>query len=307
MNNKIILFWSNIPSKNGYTNYIDWQNSELKFSPFHELVFKAHERLNNTVELWTFQKISNFPYNNITIKNANEYIDPKIAFDCLEKGHSIAFLADAIRLKRAAEVLGIVLDMDVVCLKPFPNYDSWFSTMPSKKTGGFAPKWGKNRPPMVVHDGSWDGKELTIFPIKVANTTKKQIDDLANKIIEKLQKEPKHTSDEWNSILWTVKKIADLDTTAKVFQPIYMSPLPAWLGEGKCYSIESPTRLTGDTILYGHTLPSIDEIFEKSYAIAHFFESAWNKADVITKDQWDNLPKDCLLYKEYDLILGKGS
>ena len=62
---RVILFWSNIPSDFGYTNYQDWKNSELKFSPFHDLVFKSHERLNNDVELWTFQQVTNFPYKNI--------------------------------------------------------------------------------------------------------------------------------------------------------------------------------------------------------------------------------------------------
>ena len=301
---RVILFWSNIPSDFGYTNYQDWENSELKFSPYHDLVFKSHERLNNDVELWTFQQVTNFPYKNITIKNANKYINTEFAFNCLNMGHSIAFVSDAIRLKRASEVLGIVLDMDTVCLKPFPKYNSWFSTMPSKKTGGFAPKWGKNRPPMIVHDGSWNGKELTAFPLKVSLNTKKQIDCLADKIIAKLAQKTKRTSNEWNSTLWTIKTIADQDTTAKVFEPIYMSPLPAWLGKGKCYSIESPTRLTGDTVLFGHRLPSIDEIFEKSYVVAHFFESVWNNADLLSAENWGKLPIDCLLSKECELILG---
>jgi hypothetical protein len=298
----IVLYWSNIPEKSGFDNHHDWRTSELKFSPFHDLVFKSHYRVGNTVELWTHQQVTDFPYENITIKDANEIIPSQDVFDSLSSGHSIAFVSDAVRLKRASQILGIVLDMDCVCLRPFPAYESWFSTMPSKKTSGFAPKWGPNKPPFTVHDGSWNGKELAIFPIKVAKTTQHQISDLSDMIINKLHNKPKGTSNEWNSILWTVKAIANSDTTAKIFEPLYNCPLPAWLGEGKCYSIESPTRLTGNTTLFGHRLPSIDDIFDNSYCIAHFFESAWNKADVISDQTWNHIPLDSLLYQECKLI-----
>ncbi len=302
MNTPIVLYWSNIPSRNGFYNYQDWQTSELQFSPFHDLVFKSHQRSGNVVELWTHQQVTDFPFDNVTIKDASEFIAPQNVFDSLARGHSIAFVADAVRLKRASQINGIVLDMDYVCIRPFPEYNSWFSTMPSKKTGGFAPKWGKNKPPMIVHDGSWDGKELACFPIKVDDTTKYQINKLSDMIIDKLHHPPVGTSNEWNSILWTVKAIANSDTTAKILEPIYNCPLPAWLGNGKCYSIESPTRLTGDTILFGHRLPSIDEIFQKSYGIQHFFESAWNNAGLMSNSVWDKLPKDSLLSKECELM-----
>lgn len=298
---KIIMYWSNIPERCGYNTVDEWTNSELKFSLLHDLVFKSHERLNNDVEIWTHQKVTEFSYD-IKIKNAEEVISAKDAFNALSFGHSIAFVSDAVRLKRASETLGIVLDMDSVMLKSFPEHDSWFSTMPSKKTGGMVPQWGPNKPPMTVHDGSWDGKELSAFPIKISETTQQEISDLSDRIVEKLKIKPKGTTDEWNSILWTVKNIANRDTTAKIFQPIYMSPVPAWKGRGKCYTIESPTRLDGKTQIFGHTMPSIDEIMSKSYIVAHFFESAFQDAEMINEKLWDNIPDDCLLAREMDLV-----
>lgn len=297
---KIILFWTNKPNSDTYFRD-SWRSSELKFSPFHELVIESHRKIGNDVELWTYQNVSEPPAG-IKIKDASTIMSYDTAHMALMNGHSIAHIADAIRLKRASQVEGVVLDMDAVVLKKFPEHDSWFATMPSKKTGGFAPQWGKNKPPMKVHDNSWDGKELTAFPIKVGPNTKQQVNDLADWIIEKLKTDPKNSSDEWNSVLWTVKKICSTDTTAKVYQPIYFCPLPAWLGEGKCYSMESPSRLDGKTELFGHTMPSIDEIAEKSFTVQHFFESAWNKADSISKREWNNLALDSLIRKEYDYI-----
>jgi hypothetical protein len=299
---KIILYWSNIPEKSGYKTVDEWRESELEFSPLHDLVFKSHEKLGNDVEVWTHQKVSNFNYNGITIKDASSIISHEAVFNGLSWGHSIAFVADAVRVKRASEVLGIVLDMDSVCLRPFPEYDSWFSTMPAKKTSSMAPKWGPKKPPMTVHDGSWDGKALTAFPIKIGQTTQQEMSKLSDDIIAKFQVEPKGGTDEWNSILWTVKAIANRDTTAKVFEPLYMSPLPAWLGVGKCYSLESPSRLDGNTAIFGHTLPSIDDIMENSYIVAHFFESAFQNADQIDSDSWSNIPDGSLLAREMDAV-----
>ena len=299
---KIIMYWSNIPAKSGYTTVDEWRNAELQFSPHHDLVFKSHERLGNDVEIWTHQKVSEFNYSGITIRDAGEIMSHDTCFDGLSWGHSIAFIADTVRVKRASEVLGIVLDMDSVCLRTFPEHDSWFSTMPAKITSSMAPKWGPKKPPMTVHDGSWDGKALTAFPIKIGSTTQKEMSALADSIHEKFKTKPKGGSDEWNSILWTVKKIANNDTTAKVFKPIYMSPLPAWLPVGKCYSLESPTRLDGVTEIFGYPLPSIEDIMSKSFIVAHFFESAFQNADQIEADKWGSIPDGSLLAKEMDLI-----
>lgn len=299
---KIILYWSNIPKKFGYKTIDEWKESNLKFSPLHDLVFKSHEKLENDVELWTHQKVDNFNYKGIVIKDASKIMSHEDVFNALAWGHSIAFIADAVRIKRASQTLGIVLDMDCVCLKKFPDYDSWYSTMPAKRTSSMAPKWGPKKPPMKVHDGSWNGKELTIFPIKISQKTQDVMSKFADKIMQKLRIRPKGGTDEWNSILWTVKAIANTDTTAKVYQPIYMSPLPAWCGSGKCYSIEDPTRLDGNTKLFGYPMPSIDDILKNSYCVAHFFESAFQDANLIENDKWNKIPKGSLLYKEMELI-----
>jgi len=299
---KIILYWSNIPERYGYQTVNEWRNSELKFSPLHDLVFKSHERLKNDVELWTHQKISNFKYKGIDIRDAGEIISHEDVFNTLSMGHSIAFVSDAIRIKRASQTLGIVLDMDCVCLRPFPNYDSWFSTMPAKRTGSMAPKWGPKKPPFIVHDGSWDGKALSIFPTKIGKTTQETMSRFSDLIMKMLQRKPKGGTDEWNSILWTVKSISNQDKTAKVFEPIYMSPLPGWLGKGNCYSIEDPTRLDGNTELFGYPLPSIQDILDNSYCVAHFFESAFQDADLIEETKWNNISDNCLLAKEMEFI-----
>ena len=298
---KIILFWT--VYNDTFENADQWRNFTFTPTDLHFLVFQGHEKLQNDVELYSYQKCK-LDFTHIKLKDANDYIDYKEAFTALQNGHSIAHISDAIRMKRASEVEGIILDSDAVPLKKFPDQNSWFSTMPCKKTGGFAPKWGENKPPMKVHDNSWDGKELTAFPVKVGTNTKDKFNALAEQIISKLKQPPKQSSDEWNSILWTVKEIANNDTSATIYKPIYMCPLPAWLTAGKCYSLESPTRLDGKTELFGHIMPSIDEILSKSFVVQHFFESAFQKAD--EKDIfWDSLPKSCLLKKEYIYINGE--
>ena len=298
----VVLFWTNMPRPSQTCD--DWQNSLLEFSPFHDLVFRSHEKAGNTVELWTYQRVEEFPYNNIRVCNAETLYPADYIYRSLNRGHSIAFVSDACRLKRASEIEGIVLDMDCVCLRPFPDGDSWFATMPSKKTGGFAPQWGKNKPPFTVHDGSWDGKELAIFPIKVGPHTRKPVKELADWIVHRMTGKPSGSSNEWNKILWTVKEIANKDTTATIYKPLSMCPLPAWLGKNSCYSMESPTRLTGDTVLFGHRLPSIQEIFDNSYCVAHFFESTFSNSTAVNPVLWQNLPPDCLLYKECEFVYG---
>jgi hypothetical protein len=96
-----------------------------------------------------------------------------------------------------------------------------------------------------------------------------------------------------------------IDKKSKVYKPLYFCPLPAWLGKEKCYSLESPSRLDGKTELFGHTLPDINEIFEKSFIVQHFFESAFNKSSGVDNDFWETLKDDCLLANEAKHIFGK--
>ena len=80
---KIIMYWSNIPAKAGYKTVNEWREAELQFSPHHDLVLKSHERLGNDVEIWTHQKVSEFNYKGITIKDAGEIMSHDICFDGL--------------------------------------------------------------------------------------------------------------------------------------------------------------------------------------------------------------------------------
>lgn len=296
---KIILFWTEY--NNTFTDVEKWRNHTFVPTELHQLAFQGHEKLGNTVELYTYQKLD-VNFKSIIIKDAHDIIDYRDAFASLQSGHSIAHISDAVRISRASDVNGIVLDSDAVPLRPFPEHNTWYSTMPCKKTGGFAPKWGKNKPPMKVHDGSWDGKELTAFPIKIGDSTKESFKQLSKSIIKLLKTNPKETSNEWNSVLWSVKQIANQDKEGVVFQPLYMCPLPAWLSANKCYSLEHPTRLNGKTELFGHVLPSIDEIMSKSYIVQHFFESAFQKGTEYKERSFAHLPDGCLLKKEYQHI-----
>jgi hypothetical protein len=94
------------------------------------------------------------------------------------------------------------------------------------------------------------------------------------------------------------------DTSYKVYPPIAFCPVPAWLGGGKCYSIQSPTKFDGKTTLFGYPLPHFRHIIEESYIVQHFHESAFSKSELVKNDFWLNLPNDCLVAKEAEYILG---
>ena len=299
---KIILFWSVYNSS--FTDVESWRNYTFEPTELHRLAFQGHEKLRNQVELYTYQRVD-VNFDSIVIRDAHDILDYRQAFASLQSGHSIAHISDAIRIYRASEINGIVLDSDAVPLKPFPTHETWYSTMPCKKTGGFAPKWGENKPPMKVHDGSWDGKELTAFPIKIGENTKQDFRNLAENIIKLLKTNPKETSNEWNSVLWTVKQIANNDKEGIVYKPLYMCPLPAWLSANKCYSLENPTRLDGKTELFGHQLPSISDIMNNSFIVQHFFESAFQKGTEYKNRTFADLPDGCLLKQEYNYIYGE--
>ena len=298
---KHILFWSEYNSNMTYDIFI---NKEITLSPFHKLALKSHEKLNTDVVLFTYQKIKTKLPKNIKVMDAGSIFPIKVAYNVLKEGHSIAHISDCVRLKYASKVNGVVLDMDAVLLKNLPSDFGWFASMPAKRTGGFAPKWGKAHPPIYVADKSWDGKALFNFPLKVSNEISKNIESLSHKIMHTLLEPPKKGSKSWNFVIWNVKKIIKYDQNAKVYQPIYFHPLPAWLGKNKCYSLESPTRLNGKTELFGYILPNIKKIFNKSYIIHHFFESTFNKSETVNDNFWANIPNDCLVAEEAKHILG---
>tara|TARA_R110000764_G_scaffold89383_3_gene170871 strand:- start:2522 stop:3448 length:927 start_codon:yes stop_codon:yes gene_type:complete len=299
MEHKHILFWTTYTDND--KSLRDWIEKPIKLSPFHTLTLLSHTKIKNEVYLYTYHNIkeSKVP-KGITLMDANDILPNHVAFKALKKGHSIAHISDAVRLKVASALNGIVIDMDAVVLRKFPNVDSFYSSMPAKMTGGFAPKWGKSHPPLKVHDNSWDGKALCAFPLKVSNETSKHIESLSHKIMKNLLSEP----NDWNYILWTIKKIIEIDTKGIVFPPIKCCPVPAWLRKDKCYSLESPTRLNGEVVLYGHKLPTIKSILEESYIVQHFFESAFSNSGMVSNDFWELIKTDCLLEKEVKKILG---
>lgn len=298
---KHILFWSEYEPTMNYGKFI---NKKVKLSPFHILTLKAHEKLQNEVILFSYQDFETKLPKNVTLTHAGDIFPSKTAFSVLQNGHSIAHISDCVRLKYASQVMGVVLDMDAILLKKLPTEFGWFASMPAKKTGGFAPKWGKSHPPLTVHDNSWSGKDLAAFPIKVNKAMSRHIESLSHKIMHTLLDPPKKDSKSWNYVIWTLKDIMKKDSEFKVFPPISFCPVPAWLGSGKCYSIESPTRMNGKTTLFGHPLPKVQDIINESYVVQHFFESAFSKSRKVGNDFWMHLPSDCLLAKEAEHILG---
>ena len=314
MENKIILFWSVYDSEKD-NDYNRWVNKRINISGFHLLSLIAHVKLENDVALYSYQKFNEGQIpKGIKVKNASSVFSSKKVFEALSRGHNIAHISDVVRLTVANENKGIVLDMDAICLKKLPKLESYYGSMPAKLSGGVAPKWGKLHPPLPIFDNSWDGKGLFMFPVKINNEIKQEIIALTDKIKKTLEVSPKKTSKAWNYVMWGVKDTIKNNPKAKVFEPIYFCPLTAWLRKGNCYSLESPTRLDGITEKFGVRFPSIDEIFEKSITIQHFFESAGNldggygvtskTINKTTNNFWLDLNYDCLLAKEAKYIIG---
>jgi hypothetical protein len=313
--NKIILFWSTFNVKTD-KDYNSWINKKINISAFHLLTLRSHIKLKNNTTLYSYQEFNEGQVpEGIKVKDANDIFDSKKAFDSLINGHSIAHISDVVRLRVAADVSGIVLDMDAVMLKELPEDDSWFASMPAKLTGGLAPKWGDAHPPLCINDNSWDGKALFNFPVKVNKIIKADIMKLCDEIIATLKVEPKTGSKAWNYVIWGVKKLIGINKESKVFEPIYFHPLPAWLRKGNCYSLEYPSRLDGKTELFGTPLPDITDIFIKSFVVHHFFESSAHSQGgygVTTNESenneilfWKKLHKSSLLGLEAYFIIGK--
>lgn len=305
---KIILFWSTFNDSNIEVN--EWVNSTAKLSPFHFLSLKSHEKFGNEVELYTYQKIDNknIPQN-IVIKNADNIFPAKYAHNALMRGHSIAHISDGVRLKVASRINGgIPLDMDAVVLNPFPKAENvgWFATSPAKVLGGVAYKWGKAHPPLTVHDNSWDGKAVNMFPIIVNNKIKAEVEKLANNIFATLASDPVKNSKGWNYVMRALGEMIKVDRDLITCQPIVFCPIPGWLPSGTCYSLEAPTRLDGNTKAYGYLLPSINEILKNSITVQHCFESVYrftNKPD-LPKGFWLTVKEGSLVSKEAEFVLG---
>lgn len=297
------MFWSTF--KKGDT-LRQFTNRKLSLSAAHSLTLLSHKRLGNVVYLFTYNDFSNVSLpNNIKIFDAHFTFPKQQAYNALSRGHSIAHVSDVVRIKESVKHSGIVIDMDVVVLREMNKVDTFYSSMPAKMTGGVAPQWGKSHPPIHIHDKSWDGRALCCFPLKAGKANSKQLLLLAAKIENTLAHEPKNSSKAWNYVLWTVKDIIKQDKTGKVYQPLFNVPIPAWKSAGNCYSIERKCKFDGVTKVFGYTMPSEQDIFNKSFMVGHFFESAFSDSDNVSNSFWKNLPESCFLAKEAIFILGK--
>tara|TARA_R110000772_G_scaffold13035_4_gene38974 strand:- start:2805 stop:3758 length:954 start_codon:yes stop_codon:yes gene_type:complete len=299
---KFNLFWSTYAPGESLEEF---RSKRLMLSPAHTLSILSHHENGSEAVIYTYQDFKGkvLP-SGIEYADANDLFPVEEAFSSLERGHSIAHVSDIVRMTASINNLGVILDMDVVILKPLPNLDSFYSTMPAKRTGGVAIQWGKAHPPIKIHDESWDGKAMCGFPLKVASHTSSQFLDLVNKIKDSLSKPPRKSSKGWNYVLWTVKDIIKTDLTGKVFQPMANIPVATWMGAGKCYSLESPSRLDGVTKVFGHLMPTKESIMKESYMVSHFFESAFSKSNSVEDSFWHNVPEGCLLADEALFICG---
>jgi hypothetical protein len=298
----LILFWSNYPQKGEPVEA--WSNRPLEMSQLHKLSIASYAKFATATTIYTYQAAPECPFPNVTFANASEIYPIEDAFAALVQGHSLAHVSDVVRLQAALAVDGIVLDMDAVLLREPPNLPYFFASMPAKLTGGFAPKWGKAHPPLAVHDKSWDGKALSAFPVKVSADIAPQIAHLISKIKHTLKLLPMQSSKAWNYIMWDLKRIAWEKRDAVVHKPIAFCPIPAWMGSGKCYSLQVPTRFNGSHELFGYVFPSIDTIMREGHAVQHFFESSYKASAKMGSDFWLTVSDDCLLGREAKHVLG---
>lgn len=294
--NRVFLFWTKYDSTVD-TDLQGWINRPIWLNPSHVLSLQAHLKFGHEVHLYTYQPLSHGIPENVTVHNATQFYPAEDAFSALSRGHSVAHISDIVRLRSAATHLGLVADMDAIVINQLPDLDEFYCTMPAKATGGVAPKWGKAHPAFTIHDQSWDGKALSAFPVKVSERMSRHIFQLSDKIHNTLSAPPKTDTKAWNYILWTLKEMSRMYSDTKIFPPLATCPVPSWLGPGKCYSTESPTRLDGTHTIFGYQLPSIPEIMTNSYIVQHFFESAWQNysQDQTAVSFWYDIPHDSLL------------
>ena len=302
----ISLFWSTNLRKDSET-FNHWRHRRISLSTFHEATLLSHVKAGNTVRLYTYQNFDeSVPIpSEIIVEDADRYFSAEDAFSALKRGHSIAHISDVVRLRSAIEHEAVVMDIHNIALRPFPEIDTFTSTMPAKTTGAMAIQFKDNHPPFKIKDGSWDGKALSVFPTKVHKTISEYIKELCGKIESSLSKLPTKGTKGWNYVVWTLKEIANKYEHVHVMKPIDTTPFPAWKSAGKCYSLDAPTKLDGVTNVYGYVLPSIDQILQESYCVQHFFESAFKNARSLTAGFWQGIKVGSLLYEELNLVLGQ--
>lgn len=293
----IILFWSNPPKG----SIGDWKNSEAVFTAHHALPFLSHKRVGHKVVLLSYQKIRYVP-EHIEVVDADTVIPIGIAYKAIKNGYNIAHVSDLLRFVYWFNNSGIITDCDVVALKKFPKFP-FYSSYPAKKSGGVAPKWGKNNPPLYVKGGKWDGKANMGFPMRPSREMTKEMSKYINKIIYKFDRPSnkllgKAKRDE-NWIMDIAKELNRKDLNADTFEPLYFCPYPYWSKE-KCSTL---VNREGQE-LFGYRLPTHEEILKNSYGVSHWFESAFIENET-TVGHWEKVPSDSLVAKEAELICGK--
>ena len=144
---------------------------------------------------------------------------------------------------------------------------------------------------------------MCAFPLSVSSKIANPLLKLADKIVDTLKCPPKKSSKSWNYVLWTIKDIIK-ESQLPVYRPHFFCPVPAWMPQGKCYSLQHPSRFDGTTSIYGHVLPKMTDIFNSSYAVQHFFESAFQNATTVSDDFWLKIFVQCLLGREAYRVVG---
>lgn len=292
----VFLFWSKYDANLDH-DYAAWRSRTVFCNPSHTLSLQSHAKFAHTVFLFTYQPIGTRLPENVKVLNADDFFSGEQAFLALQRGHSIAHVSDLVRLRAANKAEGLVIDMDTIIVNKLPELDGYFCTVPARLTSHYAPKWQDSLPPMTVHDNTWDGKAFCNFPLKINKEMSLHITALADTIEHALLDAPLKGTKAWNFIMWTLREISAQLVNVKVFPPLKTGPIPAWLGPGKCYSLESPTRLTGKTVLFGYRLPSIQEILDETFFLQHWFESTYKAVSKQTTPAlfWYNIPVDSLI------------
>ena len=295
----IICFWSKYDNE---TNINDWLYKEIELNEFHKFALLSQLKYNKNVYLYTYQKLKNVP-EGINVEYAGKIFNENLAFRSLKLGHNIAHISDIVRMRMAIMLNGVIMDMDMVALRPLPNINAFFSTGPAKSEGAMAIKWKDNHPPFNIVDNSWDGKALSFFPCKVGLDMEKDIWALIERIKEQLSRPPIKNTKGWNYIMWSIKDIANKNPHIKVFEPLYCGVVPVWKGKNNCYSLDYPTKFNGSTKLFGYRMPDIQEILDNSFIVGHYFESAFKGAGKY-ENIWDNIKEGSLLHAELEHVLG---
>lgn len=291
------MFWGRY-SPEIDTSFEVWKNRQIEITELGKLTLLSHSRLDNQVILYTYQPIAGNIPSNVEVINASEIFNDTAAYDALSRGHRVCHVSDVIRLVHAGQNTGVVIDMDTVVLRKFPE-TGFIGSMPAKLTGGFAPKWGKAHPPLKIIDNGWDGKALIDFPVSVDEDMKQAILEIGIVIAKRLGGEPIKGFDGWNAICRQLENIP-----VKILPPFYTCPVPPWKNKG-CYSLESPTRLDGETTLYGQVMPSVERILNESLAVQHFFESSFRGEYRSEKGFWEEVKEGSFLASEAEYVLGK--